>query len=253
MAFAGRYARHACDRAYRCVASRVAHPMQDESGCVRRPRGYAIQPCGRSARARPMSYTYCRDRAVLLAFVVDARPSMLVIAHVDECDPARRRSPGSASAARGKSGVDEQQPQPRFLRRLRSAVHQVSAIADVPQYPVRPGYRSASGSDVGCGDACGPGQRIEVANSRDRVAGDGRDRMQCVPEWSTGSPSNVDDLVGVDPLVAHDDARRRTTCCQIISIGVDASTHSAPCRAAAARPAMTPRRPDHSQAPTVFA
>jgi len=39
---------------------------------------------------------------------------------------------------------------------------------------------------------------------------------------------------------------------QIISMGVAALTHSAPCIAAAARPVITPLRPDHSQAAKVF-
>jgi hypothetical protein len=39
---------------------------------------------------------------------------------------------------------------------------------------------------------------------------------------------------------------RRRPCSAMTSIGVVASTHFAPCRAAAARPAMTPRRPVHN-------
>lgn len=39
---------------------------------------------------------------------------------------------------------------------------------------------------------------------------------------------------------------------QIISIGAAALTQSAPCIAAAARPVITPLRPDHSHAPMVF-
>jgi hypothetical protein len=38
----------------------------------------------------------------------------------------------------------------------------------------------------------------------------------------------------------------------INSMSVVASTHDEPCNAAAAAPAITPRRPDHSHAPTVL-
>ena len=54
-------------------------------------------------------------------------------------------------------------------------------------------------------------------------------KVECCAFWgSDGDTADGDDVIGVDSLVAHLDAVGGRPHCQIISMGVVASTQSAP-------------------------
>jgi hypothetical protein len=82
----------------------------------------------------------------------------------------------------------------------------------------------------------------QMAGDIQRRAGRSRD----------GQFADDGDFVGIDAFLPDDDASAVEGVLAIISMGVDASTQRAPRSAAAARPAITPLRPVHSHAATVF-
>jgi hypothetical protein len=147
-----------------------------------------------------------------------------------------------------KSLIDDEQPQGRLLRGLCAAVHQVQREgAAAPATGVA--IAVAQRKHVDCLDAGRPRERIEMAHCEvamevTREVAVRAGFVTAIPSIRTSSSSLISSSRARIP-------RGGRVAGVMSSMGVPAWTQRAPWSAAAARPATMPRRPDHSQAPTV--
>lgn len=143
--------------------------------------------------------------AVVLTVVVKAH-HWLVVTHVDERFIEAVRDPDLCSR-RGQPSIDEQEPQPRFPRRLSTGVHQCERDFRSTQ-PSSPGIALGQGKGIAGHDARSARKRVEMSHGV--ITRQMPGKVERGPHWTGHRDAvDLDDLVRVDSFVANHNSQRR--------------------------------------------